>query len=411
MPLEDSPPLKRFVSLLPRAPDVRAGSVFDAWHLRVLSQEEFSAIGGESGYLSESQLLYLAWFGSLAPTSHNTVPQRFQLRTDGGQLGLWLDRKFVLPESDPRGRQATISCGCVIAYLSIASIAYGWRVVVHDRQIGDSEVLPIAHGGARYTELARLSFERTASERFDARWLNAMIARKSVRADFDPQVAISDELAQEMKFLIAKYPHTRMNLLTDAVSLVALGKFQELADTTVYNRERFARELGQWLLENDDESSLGMRGSEFGLSDESARRFHRGLRGEAQLLPDEVAGLAKSANKALRSASAVVVLTVDEDSTCTRLEVGRAFGELGLLLQMHGFVTAMHAAITEVEAPNLAMRGRLRTRWRPSVIFRAGTPARVEDGLRPHSSRPPVTELILDDSHMSLAAPSEHQRK
>ena len=69
--------------------------------------------------------------------------------------------------------------------------------------------------------------------------------------------------------------------------------------------------------------------------------------------------------------------------------------ELGLLGDEAVALGAMHAGITEVKAPNMALRGRLRTRQRPVVVFRMGRPLRPEDGRRPHASRPRLASLVL----------------
>jgi hypothetical protein len=55
----------------------------------------------------------------------------------------------------------------------------------------------------------------------------------------------------------------------------------------------------------------------------------------------------------------------------------------------------MHAGITEVDTASLALRGRLRTRRRPDVVFRVGRPLRPEDEARPHSSRPHLRDVLL----------------
>jgi len=313
-------------------------------------------------------------------------------------IAVWLDRQFVLPQSDVGGRQATISCGCAIAHLCIAAAAYGWQSEVLQVTTEPSTTKPIAPSTDRYTELARIWLHRHDSPSSEDRWLQAMLARKIVRAEFDPRVTLEEGDITAINQIVQRFPTLGLHLLTDTTTLMILGKFQELADTTVFNREAFARELGHWLLPNDDTSPLGMRGIEFGLGDVPALRFHRGLCGAERLLPDEVAGLAKGANAAMRSASAVAVITSDSDSVAARLDAGRAYAEIALLLQMRGYVTAMHAAITEVEAPNMALRGRLRTTRRPVVLFRVGKPMRVADGQRPHSVRPPLTQVILPEA-------------
>jgi hypothetical protein len=108
-----------------------------------------------------------------------------------------------------------------------------------------------------------------------------------------------------------------------------------------------------------------------------------------------MAGFAKAGNLGMRSSSAVAVITVESDTLDLRIAAGRAYEEMALILLQHRFCTAMHAGITEVEAPNLALRGRLRTRRRPTVVFRLGQPLREEDWHRPHSARPRLSATMV----------------
>jgi hypothetical protein len=383
------------LSRAPRPLDLPEGSVYDAWHLDVLSARHFEALNESDECLGLEQRLYLAAFALLAPTSHNTVPQRLQLDPKSGDIAVWLDRQFVLPQSDANGRQATISCGCATAHLCIAAGAYGLDSEVTQVATERSMTRAIVGSAERYSELVRVSFRPHGGPASTPEMLKAMVDRKVVRAEFDPRVGLEAAQVDALQQIVVKFPALRLHLLTDATSLMVLGKFQELADTTVFNREPFARELGQWLLANDDPSPLGMRGIEFGLNDESALRFHRGLCGLDRLLPDEVAGFAKAANPAMRSASAVAVITAEQDSVACWIDAGRAYAEIALFLQVRGYVTAMHAAITEVDAPNMALRGRLRTRSRPVVVFRIGKPLKAVDGNRPHSARPSLMQVVL----------------
>jgi hypothetical protein len=230
----------------------------------------------------------------------------------------------------------------------------------------------------------------------DLSWVQAMLRRKMVRAEFDNRVKLEPALAAELSAMTtAVHPGLTLHLITDAPTLLALGKFQELADSTVINRTPFARELAEWMVENDSDRPVGMRGREFGLSDDAARRFRDGLAGTGPLLPDETAAFAKAGSLGMRSSSAVVVVTVARDDLEHRLAAGRAFEEMALRLTIDGMCVAMHAGITEVDAPNMALRGRLRTFQRPTVVFRTGRPLRPADGERPHSSRPSLADVTF----------------
>jgi hypothetical protein len=216
-----------------------------------------------------------------------------------------------------------------------------------------------------------------------------------VRAEYDERVKLDPALMTELAGIASSvHPDLTLHLLTDAPTLLALGKFQELADSTVINREGFARELGDWMLANDSDAVLGMRGREFGLSDAAAARFREGLAGRGPLLPDETVAFAKAGNIGMRSSSAVAVITVAKDDLEQRLAAGRAYEEMALRLVLDDVVVAMHAGITEVEAPNMALRGRLRTFQRPTVVFRIGKPLRSADGERQHASRPALKHVL-----------------
>jgi hypothetical protein len=389
--------LDSFLDAERAAADVPAGPAFAAWRLRVLSREAFAALGDSPSRLSRAQLAYLAWLDLLAPTTHNTVPQRLQIDADEGSLTIWIDRERVLPESDPVGRQALVSVGCGIANVELAARSHGWETDVEVVSVPAERLRPHVAGEPRHERVAILRFRPGAAPTSDA-WVHAMLARKVVRAEFDERVKLDADIPAKLFDVVARHPGLELHLVTDAASLLFLGKFQELADTTVVNRDRFALELGGWLLEDDAADAVGMRGREFGMSAEATHRMRQGLLRLAPLLPDEIAGFAKVGNVGMRSSSAVGVLTVDDDGTPQRIAAGRAYEEMALLLGQRGFSTAMHAGITEVDAPNFALRGRLRTRRRPDVLFRIGRVLRTEDGARPHSSRPHLRDVLLEDA-------------
>jgi hypothetical protein len=145
-----------------------------------------------------------------------------------------------------------------------------------------------------------------------------------------------------------------------------------------------------------------MRGREYGMSDELTLGMQARLQSEIRLKPEEVSGLARGGNVGIRSSSAVGILVTPRDDLRHRILAGRAFEDLVLTLHEHGFVTAMHASITEIESPNLALQARLGTRGRPVVVFRMGQPLEPRDGLRPHSARPSVSDVTLTESLLGL---------
>ena len=371
------------------ANDVPPGSAFDPWRVRVVERADFNHLG------AREQLEYFAAFALLAPTTHNTVPQRMRVDHDRRSIEFALDRRAILRQSDANGRQATISLGAAIANAVLAAEAYGCVAAIVAHPDVEHLIRPAGPDDEPIVRVATVSFDAVASPLRDLSWVSAMVRRKMVRAEFDERVKLDPSLTSELASMTASV-HAGLTLhpIADAPTLLALGKFQELADSTVINRTAFARELAEWLVDNDGDQPLGMRGREFGLSDEAARRFRHGLAGTGPLLPDETAAFAKAGNTGMRSSSVVAVVTAARDDVEHRLAAGRTFEAIALRLTLAGFSVAMHAGITEVEAPNMALRGRLRTLQRPLVVFRVGKPLNIADSERPHSSRPRLVDVL-----------------
>ena len=117
-----------------------------------------------------------------------------------------------------------------------------------------------------------------------------------------------------------------VHLLTSDTDRHAFAKYQEDAERTVLERPEFVRELGDWLLPNEDTTTpVGMRGGELHFDSVVTRRLREGLLGTGPLLADEVAGLAIAARVAVKSSSAVVVIAAPDDTCVLRVAAGRAF--------------------------------------------------------------------------------------
>lgn len=363
----------------------------DEWHARSVHQG-----------LSLAQLECLASFGVLAPTSHNTVPQRFKLRPERSSLEILVDRDFVLPESDPKGRQAAVSIGCVITNIELAAGVFGRATDVHGLLTNEDALQPAPTSETydRYVPVVELRFENPRPA-LDADWLGTMLAHKVVRAEYDTAVPLPEELAVRVAQIVEESLPAplalKAHLLSGAFPLRALGKFQEQADRFVLENPRFAKELGAWLLPNSDTARpLGMRGAEFGFDDAFSEQVHSGLLGRTRLLPDQIAAFAKGGKVGLESSSAVIVLTTDGDDVSRRLAAGRACQQISLELQRAGFASAYHAALTEVEwVARMFSATLLRSTRRPMVLLRVGRPKRAADAARSPAARPALATLVL----------------
>lgn len=377
-----------------------ADPIFDAWRLPELTPAAFRELG--SGPVPNlQQLRYLAGFALLAPTSHNTVPQRLALSALDGAIDVFVSTSDILPESDCKGRQALVSVGCAIANLELAAAALELDVHVTTRDVAGSELIATkGESIAALVQLARVGFRARTGVAGEpsAPWLRLMLAHKVVRAEYDRTLPLGAELSAMLPGLVAEVdPKLRLHLIDQSLALRGLGKFQEQADRYVLENPRFAKELGHWLLPNDERSNgRAMRGYEFGFDDAFAKAVHGGLLGESALLPDQIAAFARGGRAGLESSAAVLVITTDGDDSQARINAGRAGHRLSLWLQQHGFASAFHAALTEVEwVSKMFAATVLRTTRRPMLLLRVGRVKRAADSQRPHAARPHLDAILV----------------
>lgn len=357
------------------------------WDLQIKTQEKFEDLA------PKDKLIYLCSLGLLAPTSHNTIPERFKIDGDNFAITICLDHKNVLPQSDKIGRQAMVSLGCVVQTLVLAAKDYNLETNLEF--LRDDNFKPTPRNDI--SKIVKLTFAKSSYNEGIV-WSPLILKRKVVRAEYDKSIKLStDQISQISQICLNLDSFLRLDLISDSPTLTVLSKFQELADRIVIENDSFARELGLWLWPNSDTThTTGMRGIEFGANDSYSQRIHDGLNRKINLLPDEVAGFAATGALGIKTSSAVAVIGVEKDNWKSWLSAGRTYLQIALTLEKDEFVTAMHAGITEIEIPNRMLKSRLKSTHRPTVVFRIGKPRNPEDLNRPHSARPKVEELLLN---------------
>jgi hypothetical protein len=376
-----------------------ASSVFSAWDVEILSRSRFRALNAASAHtLNAAQARYLLGFSVLAPSSHNSVPQLYELDLAGQAIGVLMDRRRVLAASDPSGRQALVSIGCAIENLTLAAAQYGiastWQPLPGLTEPGSSSL-----GAGLHVRLGRVVFAGAApapEEPAREAVLRSLLERRTVRAEFDDTRSIPQALSNDLR-AAAGAGQVVLSIFHSAPEKFAWGKLEEAALKHKLEQTAFRHELGQWLLANDDGTSeRGMRGREFGFDDRISRELALQLRGEAALPGDQLALMARGGRRAMASASAVCALSSGEEHPVQLLEVGRVYQRCSLAAWRRGFVQAVHSAICEVSHVRAMCRATLlRTAGPPSLLFRLGVPTSELDRSRPHSSRPALDSLLV----------------
>jgi hypothetical protein len=224
--------------------------------------------------------------------------------------------------------------------------------------------------------------------------LDGIARRQTLRAEFDPTQRLPAEL--RLRLLTLSTDSVRVLLFESDAERFAWGKLDELALKHKLEEGAFRRELGQWILPNEDnQSPRGMRGREFGLDDRVTRELTARLRGEAAMPVDQLAFMARAGRIGLCSASAVCVLSCLEPNPAAAITAGRVFQRCALLASGSGFACAVHTAVCQVAHARAMSEATLMKSLTPSLIFRLGKPRQASDELRLPSARPTLDDVLL----------------
>ncbi len=340
------------------------------------------------------KLAYLCLLAHLAPSSHNTQPWRFFIDEASMAITLYLDREFVLPASDVDGRQAVVSIGCAVENLICGANYLGLEPDIKFLTDNREEVKPFLENEPKLTPLVEIKFTEIKPDLNLAKIIKAIFNRKAVRAEYDPQKSIPEEIID----LIKKIPNeetTKLHTITSSLHRLGVAEFQSQADAFVINSPKFSKELGEWLLPNDTTNYVGMPGIGFGLPDDQALRMHNGLLGKTLLQPEDGLKFALAGKIGLEKSPLIGIITTTKDDIENWIMAGRNFEKIFLTLTCNDIQVAVHAGITEVPLIKKIFSATLGTTRFITVLFRAGYVKKEEDRNRPHSPRLPLAEVML----------------
>lgn len=382
---------------------------FQAWQVQPLSQEQFERLGRCGPHPSQAQVHHLLAFSVLAPSAHNSVPQKYRIDSKRGQVDIFVDPQHLLKVSDPESLQAMLSVGCAIENLLIAARHFGlnakWKASANLPPLGRD-----AFDNRKLTRLGSVSLrcEDTSGETNDSLLLQAVCERRVIRAEYDNRVRLPDQLQLTLQDAVAQVsPTLRLRIFTETRKLFSWAKLDEMAMKSKLEEAAFRHELGGSLVSDEDrQSPRGMRGTEFGLEPAKAKQLASQLRGDLTLPADQTALMAKAGRVAMASASAVAVITRSGDSASTALDAGRAYQRCALIAWQQGIAHSVHAGAVQVPHVRAMCCATLLSGEDPAMIFRLGKPLNAADWGRPHASRPPVTELLVFEKNVQAVTDS-----
>lgn len=355
---------------------------FAAWQQSILTEDDFWHLDHD-----EQRLSYLASLGHLAANSHNTQPWHFSYNSEHNTLQILIETERVLPVSDLKGRQAVISLGCALANIEVGLEAlrstYEKQIHISREQVVSSQQPRILV--AEYKLFGR-NTEAVVSKDILSMY-SAIFSRRVDRGEYDHDRKIDSEVLKKIESMGLSLG-VKTILINDWGRKVALAELQSQADSFVINNKKFAEELiNDWMLENDSLSELGMPGDTFRLNSEQTSKIKLRFKNNMGFDSDEATGMVQLGKKGILSCQCVGLLTVEQDTPVEWLNAGVALEKGALLLESEGIAWAVHAGLAEVSQVNMLMlRPIAMTSKRPVILFRAGY-LKGNETRAPHSPR------------------------
>ena len=303
-----------------------------------------------------------------APSVYNSQPWRWMAQ--GGILDLFVDPRRIAPRSDPSGREAIISCGCVLDHLHIAMAAAGWDAHV-DRfpkpnnldHLATIDFSPAGSITSAQSDRADAILQRGTDRRPFAAPTHWDRFEPLLRATIDDSAAMLDVISDDDRPRLAEASQLSESLRRDDATYHA-----ELRWWT--SPSALSDGIPPSALVSEAEGQRVDVGRTFPIG-------HRHMR-QASIGQDH---------------SKILVLSTVEDTRTDALGCGEALSSVLLECTMAGMATCTLTHMTEVDASREIVRALIENGRMPQVLLRVGTPPEP-DSYPPATPRRALADVL-----------------
>jgi len=310
--------------------------------------------------------LKIVSYAILAPSAHNKQPWIVDLRGDG--IDLYVDPLRLLPQTDPAGRQITISQGTFIEVLSVVASHFGLRADVKLFPTGIDPVSKIGNNPVAHVSLTKL--EHT----YDDPLFNFVLKRHTNRRVYGgPPLNDEEILALHQTTLDENYP---CHIFSDSSMVLKIANLMTEAMRIETNNPLMHGETVSMLRFDDDEvekyrdgigfPNLGFSGMKLFL----ARLFSsRESAHEASFRERTI----ETMKDAAMSAQAIGMISSRGVSRVDEVEVGRCFARLHLIATKHELSLQPMSQVLEIESVKSQFIKEMKIQnQEPQMLFRLG---------------------------------------
>jgi len=326
-------------------------------------------------------LYHLASWGILAASTHNAQPWRFQLDPRKNAIYVSVDDAYVLPESDPSGRQSFVSVGCALENILLAAESYDVSARVEYCQKLALHPVPAA-------EIQLTARSNASSKVGDL--LEAMKKRTMNRSPYQQGKAVTSVLLDGIRKR-ASVLGVGVDLVSNDAERLAIALLQEKGDSAAIGNLAFRNELADYLLPNTWEGGRGMVGKNFGMTDEQAVGINELMRSSGDLPQEVMQGFSSAGKQAFIESPVILVISVKEETAANWIKAGQLLQYTAVHAAQLGVSIAVHAALTEMGTLPKALANVLGRKESPVVVARLGY---AIGDPPPHSPRIPLQEIL-----------------
>ncbi len=318
------------------------------------------------------KLRFLLRYAVLAPSSHNTQPWLFRLRSD--TVELYADRSRALAVVDPADRELTMSCGAALLHLRAAIWNFGYE--------GEVQLFPDAGEEDLLSRIRLGKPHRCTTEEADL--FNAILRRHTNRRPFEER-----EVPQSVLFRLrveARVEGAWLHIVEGEALRSRVAELVAEGDRLQWSHASFRRELAAWLHPNTSSIRDGIRGYGLGFGDLMSKGMPSIIR------TFDLGNQTAATDRAIATGSpALAVLLTEADSPSDWLAAGQALARILLTARSEEVWASFLNQPIEVPELRTSFRGLLGTSGFPQILLRMGygpdikpTPRRlVEEVLLP----------------------------
>lgn len=270
--------------------------------------------------------------GLYAPSAHNTQAWKFKIVSDTQAL-FYVDKKRLLPETDPPARQIHISCGCFLEALSIGCSGINYLPNIQLFPEGEYSFHEIG-----IKPIASIDLKKTATSKHPL-W-DSIFRRRMARTEYVGNLIKAEEHEIILKYTEIKY--SNFKLVNDIESIKQYSKIFADAMKIEYDTITKNEETRRMFRFTDSEAETKRDGLTFdangivGFSKKLAQMFTKNTTESWNKTSTKNAGF-KGFMKGLDSTKGFIFFTTDKNTFSSQVNVGRDFYQYCLALTKNGY--------------------------------------------------------------------------